>query len=176
MLVERSGGVAIRDSRFDHGGEAGAAVALRDPAGHVELAVLDVHPAAGVGVGIDARSGTGTVAIERAAMRAPSGVAAGATGVEVLAAGTAALEVGIERAVLSGFGAHGMLARAAGEARLGLRVAGSGYLGEAQGTRALAVHASERASLRLEVTGNDLLASELALFVTAAASPAWRPR
>ena len=53
---------------------------------------------------------------------------------------------------------------------------GSGYLGEAQGTRALAVHASERASLRLEVTGNDLLASELALFVTDTCEAAWRPR
>lgn len=168
VLVERSGGIAIRDSRVDHGGQGGAAVALRDPAGHVELAALDVHPTAGVGVGIDARAGTGTVAIHRASLGAPDGSAAGATGIEVLAAGAAALEVAIDRAVLSGLGAHGMVARVSGGARLGLRVGGSGYLGEARGTEALAVHASERADVRLEVSGNDLLASELGLFVTAA--------
>ena len=168
VLVERSGGVAIRDSRVDHGGEAGAAVALRDPAGHVELAVLDVHPAAGVGVGVDARAGTGTVAMERVALRGPAASGVAATGIEVLAAGTAALEVGATRTVLSGLGSHGIVARAAGGARLGLRVAGTGSLGETHPTEAVAVHASERAEVRLEVLGNDLLAGELALFVTAA--------
>ena len=168
VAVERSGGVAIRESRVDHGGEAGAAVAILDPAGHVELAVLDVHAAAGVGVGVDARAGTATIALERVTLRAPAGSGGPATGIEVLAAGTAVLEVGATRTVFSGGGAHGILTRAAGGARLRLRVAGSGFLGDTQPREAVAFHASERADARLEMLGNDLLAGELGLFVTAA--------
>lgn len=194
VLLERSGGVSIHDSRLDHAGDAGAAIAVRDPAGHVELAMLDVHPASGAAIGIDAREGNGTVAVDRVSVRSPAFVgparsiddltASGAgahsgssavaatpsrvTGIDVAASGTAALEVRIDRIVLSASGGRGGVARAGGAARLTLRLAGSGFLGEAPGPEAMAAHAFERADLRLQVAGNDLLGSEVGLFLTAA--------
>ena len=169
VLVERCGGISIHDSRLDHGGDRGAALALRDPAGHVEIVMVDIHPTAGTALSVDARAGTSTVSIQRVSLSAPAeGSEASGTGIEVLASGTAALDLEVVRAVLSGLGDHGVSARAGGDSRLRLRLAESGVLGDAPRAEAVALHASGRAEARIEVVGNDLPASELALFLTAA--------
>jgi hypothetical protein len=128
---------------------------------------LDLHPASGAAVAVEADAGSGAVVVQRALLRPPRGAGAGAAGLQVRTGGTADLQMRVRGTVLGDLGAGGIAARAAGDSRLLLALTGNGFLGEPAGAEAVSVHAGGRADVHVEAVGNDLLARDVGLLLTA---------
>jgi hypothetical protein len=145
---------------------AAAALYLQDPAGSIAVVGASLQVRDGAALAIEAGEGRGVVSIQQGVLRGDPGAAG--VGLRVRTSSSAVLELRLSSTVLRELAGSGVAASATGESRLHLHVAGNGFTGEVRCVEAVAVHVAGSAQAAVELIGNDLLARDAAVLLTAA--------
>ena len=137
-------------------------VLLRDPRGLVRVESSELHGGAGTAaLKVDGTSGQGTLELE--------GVAVTGAGIAARAGGVAVLLLTATGVSFEGLPGNALDLTAEGEGKLRLELAGSGPVGAPaeQAVTAVSAVARESAVLEIAARGNDLLARETGLLLSA---------